>query len=176
MARLDARSPDAASELVQQYGDVILRVIRSRLNRLLRRQLDSQDLQQIVWASFFAHRDLYSRFDTPEQLLAFLRSIAANKVIDECRRRIAAARRSRLRERGLDSSGIPSLDVFVGREPSPSAAVGVRDQLAQLSPQERRIVEMRVAGESNVHIAEELRVSERTVYRVLQALARRQVR
>jgi DNA-binding CsgD family transcriptional regulator len=52
----------------------------------------------------------------------------------------------------------------------------MQDQLARMSPQERRIVELRVSGETNARIAEELRVSERTVYRVLQALARRQVR
>ena len=91
MQDLEAGSPEAAEKLVQQYGDVILRVIRSRLNRLLRRQLDSEDVRQVVWASFFAHRSLYARFNAPEQLIAFLKSVAANKVIDECRRRIATA-------------------------------------------------------------------------------------
>jgi RNA polymerase sigma factor (sigma-70 family) len=176
MQEVAAGSPQAAETLVEVYGDSVLRVIRSRLNRLLRRQLDSEDIRQIVWASFFAHRSQYSRFERPEELLAFLRSMAANKVIDQCRRRIGAARRSRLRERGMDSSGIESMDSFPGRDERPSAAVAVREQLELMSPQERQIVEFRMAGETTARIAEELGVSERTVYRILQALARRQSR
>lgn len=173
MKRVSSGDPGAAEELISLYGDAVMRVIRTRLHRLLRRQLDSDDVGQIVWASFFAHRSLYARFESPEQLLAFLRSMAANKVIDECRRRITTKRRSRLRERGLDSAGIESMDMFVGRDHPPSAWAAVAEQLDRLTPPERRIVERRMEGETTERIAAELGVSERTVYRVLKTLARR---
>ncbi len=176
MQEVAAGSPKAAETLVEVYGDSVLRVIRSRLNRLLRRQMDSEDIRQIVWASFFAHRSRYAGIERPEELLAFLRSMAANKVIDQCRRRISASRHSRLRERGMDSSGIESMDTFAGRDEHPSAACAVEEQLDRMSQQERQIVELRMAGETNARIAEALGVSERTIYRILQALARRRSR
>src|SRR5262249_36628315 len=80
MQRVRSGSQDAAQQLVEQYGQHILRVIRRMLHKKLRSKFDSLDFQQDVWASFFADQP-QKTFDRPEALAAFLAKVARNKVL-----------------------------------------------------------------------------------------------
>ena len=79
--------PDAADKIVSEYGVHILRAVRRRMNRGIREQFDSEDFAQAVWASFFGHLSIVSRFGSEEELAGFLCRMASNKVIDAGRRR-----------------------------------------------------------------------------------------
>ena len=86
MQRLRNGSEEAARELLDRFGSYILRVVRRRLSRELRSKYDSVDFVQAVWASFFAEDSQDRRFDHPDALIAFLATLAQNKVIDAVRR------------------------------------------------------------------------------------------
>ncbi|NOX55263.1 MAG: sigma-70 family RNA polymerase sigma factor, partial [Planctomycetes bacterium] len=81
MQRVKAGSNQAARELLDRYGDHILRAIRRRLGRRMRSQFDSVDFLQATLASFCAHPSWLSRFDRPDALIKFLARVATNKVI-----------------------------------------------------------------------------------------------
>src|SRR5262245_4115649 len=85
MQRLAAGSPDAADELYTLFGGHVRRIIRQRLGPQLRREFDSLDFLQDVWASFFAEPRV---FRLPSDLTAFLFSVARHKVTDKVRQRV----------------------------------------------------------------------------------------
>ncbi len=167
---VEAGSEDAIRQLLESHGGVVLRVVRARLNRLLRRQYDSEDFVQAVWVSFFKHRDLVGRFKSIEDLSAFLKSMAANKVIYECRRRLKTQRYDRRRERAAESWGLNSLDQLHARDPTPSAIVGAQDELAKFTDMEQKLIRLRAAGSTHDEIAAALDIHPSTVRRILKRI------
>src|SRR3954447_11505961 len=97
-------SEDAARTLFAKYHRYLLCVIRRRMSQKLRPRLDSVDIAQDVWASFFSEPLEKRAFQTPEQLLAFLTSLAQNKVSDSAKRGIQAAKRGAHEEVSIDDS------------------------------------------------------------------------
>jgi len=170
LAEVEAGSQEAILQLLELQGGAVLRVVRARLNRLLRREYDSQDFLQAVWASFFKNRDLCNRFETVDQLAAFLKTVAANKVKLECRRQLNTQKRDRRRERGAESWGVSSLDALKHRDPTPSAVVAARDQLGRFSPVEQQLLELRAGGSTHDEIAAALQLHPSTVRRILKRL------
>jgi RNA polymerase sigma-70 factor (ECF subfamily) len=80
--RVRAGDQDAAAELVQRYEPAIRRAVRFRLSDTrLMRVLDSMDICQSVFASFFV-RTANGQFDidNPEQLMKLLVAMARNKL------------------------------------------------------------------------------------------------
>jgi len=167
---VEAGSEDAIRRLLESHGGMVLRVVRARLNQLLRRQYDSEDFGQAVWASFFKHRDLVGRFNSIDDLAAFLRSMAANKVMYECRRRLKTQRYDRRRERAAESWGIASLDQLRTADPTPSAIVGAQDELEQFSDMEQKLIRLRAAGGTHEEIAAALNIHPSTVRRILKKI------
>lgn len=167
-------SEEAVASIVEEYGHAILQVVRSRLSPRLRRRFDSQDLVQAVWMSFFRHRDVIQQFGSPEELVAWLRTVSANKVIDECRRSLLSQKRDARRERGVDTWRIQSLDTLASSRQTPSADLSRAEQLDALDPRQRRMVSLRLAGATHAEIAEELGVSEGTVRRAFRRLRERE--
>jgi len=170
LAEVEAGSQEAIQQLLDLQGGAVLRVVRARLNRLLRREYDSQDFLQAVWASFFKNRDLCDRFDSVDQLAAFLKTVAANKVKQECRRKLSTQKRDRRRERGAESWGVASLDALSHHDPTPSAVVAARDQLDRFSPAEQQLLELRAAGSTHEEIAATMRLHPSTVRRILKRI------
>lgn len=170
-------SEDAIRQLLDQYGDDVLRVIRRKLMKRLRTQYDSDDFYQAVWGSFFARRELLSQFDSPHQLMAFLRSMAGNKVIDEVRHRLRQ-KRTITREQPLDSD-LRSNSGAIAQEPTPSEVAVAREQMDHLVEEQpslyQRIVQLRVDGATYREIAEQTGMHERSVRRVMRRLSRRMV-
>jgi len=157
IARVRSGDEQAASELVRRYEPAIRRAVRVRLaDTRLERAFDSMDICQSVMASFFVRAALGQYdLDGPDQLLRLLATMARHKLADQVSRERAECRDNRRVEEG----SAHSRDVMAG-SPTPSREVAARDLLLEvqgrLSPEERRLVEMRQQGREWSDIAAEL--------------------
>ncbi len=147
MRRVRAGDEDAATELIRRYEPTIRRVARVRLGDSgLRRALDSMDICQSVFASFFVRAALGQYdLDKPEQLLHLLVDMSRKKLIDQVRKQ-GAARRD---YRRLENAG-PDLGDVVDPGPTPSQDVAARELLEEfrrrLSAEERELADERARG------------------------------
>jgi RNA polymerase sigma factor (sigma-70 family) len=152
IGRIRAGDEDAAAELVRLYEPAIRRAARIRLaDSNLRRLLDSMDISQSVFASFFVRAALGQyELDKPEHLLSLLVAMSRRKLADHVRQQAAARRDYRrtgvLAERGSTAAGA-----------SPSQQVATQELVQEfrkrLSPDERRLAEQRALGRSWAQIA-----------------------
>lgn len=177
LGQVCAGSQDAARELVDKYGEVLLRAIRRRLATRLRTQYDSEDFAQAVWASFFAAPLHQYRFDTPADLTAFLVTLATNKVCSAARHDLQAKKRDLNRVHSLDGSAAAVVNYLTGHDPTPSQVVLAQEQWDRLlrgqPPQDQCILHLLRRGFTAEQIAGELRLNEKTVRRVVdRALSR----
>jgi RNA polymerase sigma factor (sigma-70 family) len=152
-----AGDEQAAAELVRRYEPVIRRAVRLRLqDQRLRRVFDSMDVCQSVLASFFL-RAAAGQYEltTPDQLLRLLAVMARNKLGHQVARQQAACRD----HRRVEALANGERDV-IGPDSTPSRQVAQRELLSEarrrLSPDERRLMEMRGEGRQWEDIAREL--------------------
>jgi RNA polymerase sigma-70 factor (ECF subfamily) len=154
--RVRAGDEQAASELVRGYEPAIRRAARVRLNDpRLRRLLDSQDICQSVWKSFFVRAALGQyQLGQPEDLLKLLTTMAYHKVTDQAHQQQAQRRDYRRVEGG----GKERAALAPGAGPSQQVALGELAQEARrrLSPQEQHLVELRAQGREWREIAAEV--------------------
>lgn len=157
MLRVRGGDQEAAAELVKTYEPAIRRAVRFRLtDARLGSLLDSMDICQSVLMSFFvrAASGQYE-LETPAQLLTLLATMARNKLASQARRQHADRRDRRRDDAGGDEAGR-----FVSPRPGPSVEVAARDLLQEvrrrLSPDERRLLELRDKGREWAAIADEL--------------------
>jgi RNA polymerase sigma-70 factor (ECF subfamily) len=157
LGRVRAGDADAAAELVRRYEPAVRLEARYRLrDRRVRQVMDSQDLCQLVMASFFVRAavgqyDLNEPKDLVKLLVVMARNKAAKAARDQHRLRRDAAR---------VEAGDAALDGVAAGGPSPSEAVAAREMLEQvrrrLSDEERRLAELRSEGREWAEIAAEL--------------------
>jgi RNA polymerase sigma-70 factor (ECF subfamily) len=166
--RVRAGDQDAATELVRRYEPAIRRAVRFRLaNARLGTLLESMDICQSVLASFFI-RAASGQYElqTPGQLLKLLTAMARNKLTSQARKQHAQRRDSR-----RVASGGQDEDRFIAADASPSMEVAARDLLQEvhrrLSPDERRILELKNQGCDWAAIAAELGGSAEALRRKL---------
>ena len=155
--RVRAGDEQAATELVRSYEPAIRRAVRIRLaDTRLARAFDSMDICQSVMASFFVRAALGQyELDAPEQLLKLLATMARHKLADQVDKERAECRDNRRVEEGsADTREV------VAPATSPSRQVAARELLEEvqrrLSPEERRLVDMRNQGLEWTAIAAEL--------------------
>lgn len=169
-------SEEAAWRVVEAYGPHVLRAVRRTLHEKVRRQFDSQDFVQAVWASLFAGRARFCRVESPQQLIALLTTIARNKVIDVVRQRTTTQKYDVDRE---VSSSHEQLASHLACDPSPSQVAMARERWEQMLRDKpdhyRKIIQFRLRGDSYHEIADKLQLSDKTVQRVLGRLLREQV-
>jgi DNA-directed RNA polymerase specialized sigma24 family protein len=153
-----AGDPEAAKELVRSYEWAIRLQVRVRLTDSdLRRLMDSMDVVQLVWASFFP-RAIASEFELedPKKLLNLLITLAHNKLLDQAK----YLRRQR-RYDGPKRAGIGSENDLVDPHPGPEEVADERDFIQQLrnrlSANDQFLWDQRVQGRSWVEIAADLR-------------------
>lgn len=162
----------AAEELLKLYGRGMLRAVRHRLNEKLRRDVDSADFTQAVWKSFFANPIDPGKFPDSKALGAYLALLGERKV-QEFARRENTQKRGAKRRQPLDSM-IAESDALADCDPTPSqhavAAETWQQLLDALSPRDRRILELRYQGHTNVEIGEIIGLSESTVRYVMDRL------
>jgi RNA polymerase sigma-70 factor (ECF subfamily) len=147
---VDATSSADIGRLFQQFGDRVLNYCFYRLGNWE----DAEDAAQQVFAKAFAAGDRFrdSHGDPETSLRCWLFTIAHHEV--------ANRRRTRFRRRD-----VPLESAFDLQDPAPSPeelAVAADHQgrvlglLAQLSPDQRRVVELRLAGLSHTEIGQVL--------------------
>ena len=155
--RIRAGDEGAAAELLRRYEPYIRREVRFRLrDRRLNRLFDSQDICQLVLASFFvrAAAGQYD-LDEPRQLVALLVRMAQNKLAGQAR-----FHRRQQRDAGQAAGLDPAAGQVIAAEPGPEQVAAGRDLLAalrdRLTPEERAVADRRGAGQGWAEIAAEL--------------------
>ena len=168
-------SEAAAAALISEFGPHVYRVIRRRLDMKLRVKLDSEDLSQLVWASFFRYPERMERFSQTQQLVHFLSAVARNKVIEGVRKYWQTQKYDISREISLVDSRAP-ISITERRIKSPSQVAIAKERfermIAGLSRRNQRILCLRIAGASYIQIAADLGLHERTVRKVVAELKR----
>jgi DNA-directed RNA polymerase specialized sigma24 family protein len=156
MHRVQAGDPQAALELVRRYEWAIRLQVRVRLTEPdLRRLLDSMDIVQLVWASFFP-RAATGKFelDDPKKLLNLLITLAHNKLVDQ-----AKYLRRKRRGAAAEGGGFRAPNEPIDPHPGPEQVADERDFVQairkHLSPHEQCLWDLRSLGRSWVEIAAE---------------------
>jgi len=165
-------SESAAEELFRDYEPYLLNVIRRRLNKSIRSKFDSLDIAQDVWKSFFEDIRLERGFDTAEDLVAFLARLARNKVVDANRKRLDTGKRDARREESLDKLHRRDRDRLTdAAQRTPSQIMMSQEEWKEYLRKQpllyRRILTLAREGKLQDQIAEELRISVKTVQRVI---------
>lgn len=154
LQRIRAGEEAAAAELVERYEPIIRREVRLRLtDPALFGLFDSGDFCQSVLLSFFVRASLGQyELNRSGDLRNLLVRMVRNKVADrlrQLRRQPADGRR----ERSADLEGLE----LAGREPGSEQVAGGRDLLravlAGLPEPERRLAELRMAGNTWPQVA-----------------------
>jgi RNA polymerase sigma factor (sigma-70 family) len=174
MDRVREGSEDAAWELVNLYGESVRRAVRRVLNDRLRSKFDSLDFVQLVWNSFFNVRDKSDRFNHPEELAAYLVTMARNKVGMEVRRRLMTEKHNVAHEQSLDQLQAVGHVEIPARQPEPIDVAIAREQWDRLLEGQpshyRRIIQLRLQGHTYQNIADAVHMDECTVRRFLKRL------
>ena len=166
--------PAAAQQVFDQYVDKMVAMARKRISQRLASRIDAEDVVQSVFRTFF-HRTKEGEFEfhDPEDICKTLAKITMHKVF----RQVAhhqAAKRDAGRELGSGDEGQDLVVNLVSREPSPEETTELLDHmehfLAQLKPQEREILELRMQGFSTVDIAKRLGILDRKIRRLMERL------
>jgi RNA polymerase sigma-70 factor (ECF subfamily) len=159
--RIRAGDDRAARELVERYEPVICREVRLRLrDQRLTSRFDWTDIRQSVMASFFV-RAAAGQYDLeqPDQLLRLLMTMTRNKLAQQVRRH----RSDRRDYRRLEAYDPAYLEGRSAAAPTPSRLVAGRELLEdvrrRLSPDERRLADLRAEGYEWAEIAARLGVT-----------------
>ncbi len=179
MARLRAGDQDAAAEVFHLYAHRLAALARARLDAVLRRKEDPEDVLQSVFKSFFL-RQAAGQFELHDwdSLWGLLARITAHK----CGHRIEhfrAARRDVRREAGPPPSSADTLPGWeaLAREPSPEEAACLTEMLEEamrgLDDREREVLALSLQGHTPAEISAKLGRTERTVYRLLARVRER---
>ncbi len=174
LRRVCEGSDEAAWQLVERYGEALRRAVRRALDRRLRSKFDSLDFVQLVWSSFFRTRARAKQFARPEDLAAFLCTMARNKVGMETRRRLKDGKFAVNREFSLQEIDNPDHAAVAAREPAPDEVAIARElwnRIIHDKPEHYRdIVCMKMQGHTCKSIACSLRLAPCTVRRFLNKL------
>ena len=179
VARARAGDEQAAADLHDRYVDRLIHLARKRLSPKLARRTDPEDIVQSAFRSFFRHvrAGRYSPHDCGD-LWHLLAAITVGKLQHTVRRH-SAKRRSVYAEQSTsgDMATRTIAPESIAREPTPDeAAILVEEMglaMAQLSPLQRQVLQMRLQGYSFDQTANQVRCSERTIHRVIKIVKTR---
>jgi RNA polymerase sigma-70 factor (ECF subfamily) len=155
--RIRGGDEHAAVELVERYGPAIRRAVRVRLrDPRLQRLIDSVDICQSVFASFFVRTALGQYdLDDPGQLLKLLTAIARNKLAIQARRE-----RADCRDLGRVNWAATVENCPAPASSNPSRQLAARELLDEarrrLTPEELVLLERRSQGLSWAEIGVEI--------------------
>lgn len=166
--------PGATKEVFDQYVDRLVAMARKRISQRLASRIDAEDIVQSVFRTFF-HRAKQGQFEfnDPDDICKMLARITAHKTF-----RQIAHHQAGKRDAGRDAgSGDDAQDLVVNlasREPSPDEAAMLLDQmehfLAQLKPEDREILELRMQGFATLEIAKKLNITDRKIRRLMERM------
>jgi RNA polymerase sigma-70 factor (ECF subfamily) len=159
----------AATELHRRYATRLQALAESRIGTDLHARFDAEDIVQSVFRTFF-RRAANGQYDVPEgeELWGLFLVIGLNKLRDKASHH-RAAKRNAARTARLSALDVEREALAVSEEESLRTLRLVIDELlANLSPDQGRMVELRIAGHSFEEIAALTRRSKRSVERTLQ--------
>lgn len=164
----------AAQVLFDRYSNRLMGLARRRISQRLASRVDPEDVVQSVFRTFFARaKEGQFHFEEQDDLSKLLVRITVHKTLRQVEFHKAAKRNPDL-EAGQGEHVHERMRDLLAREPSPEAIVVFCDQLehfmAQVGPEDRKILEMRLQGFSNEEIAEKLGVYDRKIRRVIERI------
>ncbi len=175
LEQVRAGSEEAALRFIEIYGPHLRRIVREKLRVELRSKFDSLDFVQMVWASFFCEPNRTAEFDEPEKLIAYLSTVARNKVVQEYRRRTRTQKYNVAREQSLEDTD-PVETAASRNQATPSQVAMARERWARLvegqPERNQRIFEMRINGATFPEISRELGIHERTARKIMDQILR----
>ena len=171
--RLREGDPGAADALFALYAWRLTRVAERHLSDKLAGRLDSEDVVQSVFRTFFRRgAEGEFRIDTSAQLWRLLVTITVRKVAAKGRHHTAEAR-----DVAAEAGGESWLAEAVAHEPGPEEAATLVDQIENLlrglPPFYCQVLDLRLQGCGSTEAARRLGVSRQTVHRALQLLQQR---
>jgi RNA polymerase sigma factor (sigma-70 family) len=162
---------DAARRLCQEHSETLRRVVRRHLDRKLRREFESDDFLQSVWASFFARMNGTRPFRSRQEFEQYLCAVARNKVIDTGRRRLHTLKHAAVKQ---ESWSRKAERAAFGREPTPSQAIigneRWEEMRASLPPIQQEMLDMLRQGYTHREIAQRFKMHPKVVQRLLHCL------
>jgi RNA polymerase sigma-70 factor (ECF subfamily) len=163
---------DAARQIVDRYLNRLLTLARRRISQRLASRVDPEDIVQSVFRTFFVRvKDGQFAFDDQDDLCKLLMRITLHKTLRQVAFHKAGKRDPNLETPHGEHHHDQMMALF-DQEPTQEATVAFLDQLehflAQLRPQEREILEMRLQGHSNEDIASKLGIYDRKIRRVIE--------
>jgi RNA polymerase sigma-70 factor (ECF subfamily) len=162
---LQAGDSVAAYQLHELYAQRLLSAVRQRMNPALRRRMDPEDVVQSAFRSFFrvVGSDGWRSRGPAGEVWSLLLAITLNKLNGKIRFH-GAEKRSVSRE-------VYDVDTICGADRQEAEAIFI-DELEYVmrenTPQHRQILELLLRGDSESEVAENMKCSLRTVYRVLE--------
>jgi RNA polymerase sigma-70 factor (ECF subfamily) len=179
MARLRSGEDAAAREVFERFAGRLLALTRSRLNRLLARKVDPEDVVQSAFKSFFV-RHRAGKLDVADRdgLWNLLTLITLRKCADRAEY-FLAERRDAAREAtgSAGGDGPGAWLVALDREPRPEEAVILAETVERLfqdvSAHERPILELSLQGYTAPEISTRLGRAERSVRRLREHIRKR---
>jgi RNA polymerase sigma-70 factor (ECF subfamily) len=159
-------------QIFDRFAQRLIGLARSRLDGVMRRKVDPEDVIQSAFKSFFRSTDRPYQLDGWDSLWSLLARITLRK----CGRRIRQFRTAQRDIRREVATGAAAEDSgrdweALTREPSPSEAAvlaeTVETLLRSLDERDRQILVMSLQGYEIPEIAGQVGCTERTVYRVL---------
>ncbi len=173
LARLRAGDRDAAAEVFTRFTHRLVALARSRMDQLIRRKVDPEDVLQSVYRSFFRrHGEGQFDLESWDHLWFMLTTFTLRK----CGHRIEyfrAACRDVQREVPLAADPDASAADWqvLTKDPTPSEAARLAETVEQLmsglSPRERDMLALSLQGYTTPEISARVGRSERTVQRLL---------
>ena len=159
ITRARERDEAALAELLEANTARLLASIRAELGDRLRQRLESQDIMQQVYLD--ALNNIEQFVDRgQDSFFAWLRRIAVNRICDVDRKAFRTLKRGgevREADLGLEASMAPLLDAIAGSGTTPSVLANqgervrlLRDALAQLSEDQREVIQLRYLNQLNV--------------------------
>lgn len=171
---LNGADPLAQSTVYREYFTRLVSLASKRINQRYRSKIEPEEVVQSVFASFIRRNDIGEfHFDDVESLWRLLVTITVRKCLNRIEQ-YRTTKRAVQRELNQDFSELAVKNFLVSKQPSATELAVFHETLDQLFNQlpERlqQIVCLRLQGASNLEISQELRCSERTVYRSLNQI------
>lgn len=162
---------EAATRLYYRYAQRIRRLFQSKTSADVKATLDSEDIVQSVFASFFRGMGLgYYDVPTGGELWNLLLVIALNKIRAKATYSKAAKRDIRKTQGGDILEAVPNRSDSADDQ---ILQLAIDEALAELQPQDNQIITLRIQGHEVAEIAEKVRRSKRSVERVLQGFRKK---
>ena len=173
--KFKAGSQSAATELFDRYCERLLGLARKRIGQRMASRIDPEDVIQSAFRTFFSRvRNDEFKFEAENDLFKLLVRLTVNKTL----RQIAhhrAAKRDPGKEAGQGSGESDIFSQLTSGDPPPEVEVALLDEferfLSKLPEFDRKVLELKLQGNTTAEIADTLKSYERKIRRVLERAA-----